>query len=233
MKKYWLLTVLLLTLTDISAQEIFMRFETSYCMYSMNSMKAWQEDFIKTIGLPAKVVDAFPSYYGYGFSLGGRSHRSEYGIFLGYNSTGGRIDLQDYSGSFRSDQLLSAITYGIFYQYQVNRSEKWRIYTSLHLSTVLTSIDINNSLQVGDIFQNSTIKMYGRSYGFRPGLNLRRELGAFSIYAAASYELQTQGNIHLNENNEPLSESDGTKVYTQWGGLRLSVGVGISLGKRE
>jgi hypothetical protein len=233
MKKCFLLIVLLLTLTHLSAQEISVRLEASYCQYSMNSMKAWQEDYIKMLGLSAKVVDAFPAYYGYGFSLGGRSERNEYGIFFGYNSTGGRIDLQDYSGSFRSDQLLSATTYGIYYQYQINRSEKWRVYTSLHLSTVLSSIDVTNSLQVGEIANSSTTKMYGRSYGFRPGLNLTRNLGIFSIYTAVNYELQTQGQIHLNENNEPLKESDGTKVYTQWGGLRLSLGMGISLGKRQ
>jgi hypothetical protein len=233
MKKFWLLSVLLLTLTNINAQDISVRFETSYCMYSMNSLKAWQEDYIKSIGLPAKVVDAFPSYYGYGLSLEGRMHRNEYGIFFGYNSTAGRIDLQDYSGSFRSDQLLHCSTYGIFYQYQMNRSSTWRLFTSIHLSTVLSAMDINNSLQVGEIFYDSNVKMYAKSFGFRPGLNLRRELGVFSIYTAASYELQTQGNIYLNENNDPLSESDGTKVYTQWGGLRLSVGMGISLGKHE
>jgi hypothetical protein len=225
--------VLLVTLTTISAQKISLRFETSYCMYSMNSLKAWQEDYIKAIGLPAKGVDDFPSYYGYGLSLAGQMNRNEYGIFFGYNSTGGRIDLQDYSGSFRSDQLLNCLTYGVFYQYQINRSNTWRLYTSLHLSTVLSTMEINNSLEVGEIFYNSTVKMYARSYGFRPGLNLRRELGAFSVYTAACYELQSEGNIYLNENNSQFSESDGTKVYTQWGGLRLSVGVGISLGKHE
>jgi len=233
MKKYWLLSVFLLTLTTINAQKISLRFETSYCMYSMNSLKAWQEDYIKAIGVPAKVVDAFPSYYGYGLSLEGRMNRNEYGLFFGYNSTGGRIDLQDYSGSFRSDQLLHSITYGIFYQYQVNHSSTWKLYTSFHLSTILSTMDMNNSLQVGEIFFNSTVNMYARSYGFRPGLNLRRELGAFSIYTAVSYELQSHGTIYLNENNSELSENDGTKVYTQWGGLRLSVGVGISLGKNE
>lgn len=110
MKKYWFFFMLLLTLTNISAQKISVRFESSYSTYSMNSLKAWQKDFIKTLGLPAKVVNAFPSYYGYGFSLAGQMNRNEYGIFFGYNSTGARIDLQDYSGSFRSDQLLHCFT---------------------------------------------------------------------------------------------------------------------------
>jgi len=196
MKPGLLISVVLLISIHVYGQEIRANMEISYAMYSMSSLKGFQQQLIQSSNLPMQAVQTFPAYYGYAFSLTTTLRRAECGIFFGYNSTAGRIDLEDYTGSIRSDQLLNCFTYGILYQHQLYQLDKWRIYASIHLSTVLSNLSIANSIQVGGVvMQNSQADLYATSYGVRPGLQLRREFGIFSIYTAAGYEIQSQGTL--------------------------------------
>jgi hypothetical protein len=201
----------------------------------MDRMKSFQQDYLNQSALPLKPVTTFPPYWGYGAAFGwGLNKVSSFGLFYNYNSTGGRLDYEDYSGTARFDQLLHCVSLGTFYQCKLNKSEKWPLHFSISVSKAYTNMAMTESLVVGGQSNSSQYSFYSTNYGFRPSLILRRQFGVAFIHTGIGYEVQLAGKVYLKDNNSLyLKNSSGDDVTAQWGGLRLTLGFGILLSKQN
>src|SRR5690349_7378901 len=133
MKKGLAIGVLFFVVFGSKAQS-FVRAEINYGSYSMTRMKQFQQDLINRThqsGLPLFAVNSFPAYIGYSLSGGVTRNKITVGFSLGYNSTGGRLDYEDYSGYLIADQLMRSFSFASFFQYKLNGSDRWSLLGSI------------------------------------------------------------------------------------------------------
>jgi hypothetical protein len=206
---------------------------STFSTYSMNDLKDFQRDYIKSFGVGLKPVTTFPPYFGFGIEIGKVIKPTlSIGFLLGYNSTGGRVDYQDYSGRVRMDQLLHCFSVGSIVKEKVNGSNKWPLYISLAASWVHTRMGIDSEVIVGDVKEVDGLDLYSNNLGLYPAFILRRDINSlFFFQASAGYEVQLSGKVFLKDNNDGayLTTSSGDPFQIRWDGLRISLGLGFNL----
>jgi hypothetical protein len=206
---------------------------STFSTYKMVDLKDFQKDYIKSTGVGLKPVTSFPPYVGFGIEIGKAVNPNlMVGFLLGYNSTGGRVDYQDYSGKIRMDQLLHCFSVGTIIKDKVNNSDKWPLYISLAASWVHTRMGIDSEIIIGDVNEVEGLDLYSNNIGLHPAFILRRDINSlFFLQASAGYEVQFGGKVFLkdNKNGAYLTTSSGDPFQIRWDGLRIGLGLGINL----
>jgi hypothetical protein len=231
MKRYPLLYLITLLFGTVAeAQDSFLAAEISYNSYSMSSLKKYQQDILQQSGLPLTIVNSFPSYVGFGGSMGFRLNaRAAIGIDGGYMSTGGRLDYEDYSGVARSDLLVRGYSLGAFIQFKINHGEKWSVNLTLHSGSMLSHVVFKDMIQSG--LSNTVDEESGNSfnYSFKPAISVRRYLKNYFIETGMAYELQLHRKIYSSDDSKSyLVDSSGSPVVVQWDGIRIFLRMGIA-----
>lgn len=217
------------------AQNSFVGADLSYSTYDMTQMKTLQQNFITQSGLQMHAVTTFPAWWGYGLSWGSRTtERGSFaGVSLNYNSTGGRVDYEDYSGTARMDQLFTSYSLGGFYQAILNRSDKWPFFLSFTGSWISTHLTMSESISVTGQSSSETHDFYSHNFGFRPSFVLRRNFNRVFAQAGLGYEFQLTGKLYLKDNKQAyLTDGGGGNATAQWNGLRATIGIGVLFHKR-
>ncbi len=213
----------------------FIQGELTYNSFDMRSLKELQQSVLSSsqqANIPLSIVSSFPSYPGYSVSGGWIWNRIAIGISLGYTSTGGRLDYEDYSGYARADQLLRCFSSGSFFQYKLNKNNKWAINVKVNAGTVFSYFTEKETLVVGSSANSNSLNANSLNIYLRPGIFLRRNLGRSFIEGGAAYEFQIHGNLYRDDNPRATIQANNQNVRAEWDGLRLSIGYGIVLGKR-
>ncbi len=232
--KYSLTACLILYSVVSKAQESFIIPELTFSTFNMSQLKAFQGDYISQSGLPLRTVTLFPPYWGYNISAGLRKNRrSSFGLIFGSTSTGGRDDYEDYSGSARADFLLSSFSIGTFHQIKINHSNSWPLYFSYSASWIRTKMIVNEYFTLRSQNQTNQTLFYSNNYGIRPSLVFRKIMNRFYFQTSVGYEFQFTGKLNVSQKGGGyLQNFSGEKITAQWGGLRLSMGLGILLNKK-
>ncbi|SRR5258706_3882418 len=209
-------------------QNVFILGESNFSSFNMSDFKSIQRDFVVQSGLPLKIVDQFPTYFGWGGVVAIESGKFSYGLHGGYTSTGGRVDYEDYSGLARFDQSTKCYWFGPYFQAQLTKSDSWPVYFNFRGSYIHSKVDMNSLLIIGTSSQSYTESFYSWNYGFRPEFSVRKKINRIFIQASAGYEFQVHGKLYLTTNhNAYLRNSNGSNATAQWDGLRFSVGIGF------
>jgi hypothetical protein len=227
--------LLLLLLTPLAGRsQGYFAVGTEYATYTMGSMKSFQSYMITSSGVTLKPVVNFPAFFGFGATGGAQFGRIGFGASLGYNTTAGRSDYEDYSGKARIDQLLRAYSFHSFLKGQVNQSNTWPLFFVMDISYIQTRLQINSDVEVGYQSQSSSSDFYSTNLGFQPSFILQRDLkNNFFLMFKAGYEFQIEGKLHeKGDSNAYLVGSDG-EVTANWSGVRLGVSVGIYFRKKN
>lgn len=206
-------------------------FSSTFSTYSMNDLKEFQQDYIESSGVELKTVTSFPPYFGFGIEIGKVTTPTfSIGFLMGYNSTGGRVDYQDYSGKVRMDQLLHCFSLGTIVRSRINQSNTWPLSISLAGTWVHTRMGINSEVIIGDMNQVDGIDVYSNNFGLHPALVLRRDINSLIfVQASAGYEVQFSGKVFVKDNQDAyLTTSSGDPLQIRWDGLRLNLGLGIN-----
>jgi hypothetical protein len=232
--KQFVTIIIVLSSLAVKAQEVFILPEISYSTFNMSQIKSFQDSYISQSGLPLQSVTTYPPYWGYNVSAGFSKHeKSSFGVTYNATSTGGRADYEDYSGTARTDFLMSCFSIGIFHQHKINQSTSWPLYFFYSGSWVRTNMDVLESLTIGTQSQSQKTSFYSNNYGFRPALLLRKSINSIFAQLGVGYEFQFTGKLYLSDNKSTYLQNNGENVTAQWGGLRLTLGVGIILNKKK
>ena len=200
-------------------------------VYTLTNFKEFQQELLKGLPVPARIVDDFPATMNYEF---GFSHQYDGGMtlggFIGYYSTGGRIHYADYSGQTSIDQVLSGYRLGMRCAkdlLDVKIRENISPQFFIKLSATYTLFNMTQYLEVGPEHDSETLNFQSLNTGLEPGMSFQIPVFSFLINPEISYEIQIPGKLYFN-NGLFLLNQKSSKVTADWSGLR----VGISLAKR-
>ena len=227
MKKIIKIFIIVISLSSYSQQgKLF--FETNYNTFSHSSLKQFQEEFKTDIApIPVKTVDDFPANIG--FTLGYEIVESKTAIFLGYNTTGGKLSYSDYSGIIRLEESLNGITFGGIYYVNLNK-EKQDFKIGFKGFGMYSSLNLNSYSEIGTNIQQDNIDFQSFDFGIGAQLNYEYPLSFFIIRANIGFDVVLGGKLKFKDNNEAhLINNSGEDVKTGWSGLRTGVGIAFNI----
>jgi hypothetical protein len=227
MKKLTTLFTFILTINTFSQQgKVF--FETNYNTFSHSSLSEFQQEFkADLIPIPLKTVDDFPANIG--FTVGYEIDNSDVAIFLGYNSTGGKLSFSDYSGVVRLEESLNAITFGGIYYVNLN-PEKKNFRIGFKGFSMFSSLNLDSYSEIGNNIEEDNIDFQSFDFGVGAQLNYEYPLSFFIIRANIGFDLVLGNKLTFKDNTEfHLTNNADEQVTTGWSGLRTGIGVAIPI----
>lgn len=227
MKNLLILITLFTSLKTFSQKgKIFV--ETNYNSFSHSSLSDFQQEFKADLDpIPLKTTDDFPANIG--FTVGYEIIGAKVAIFLGYNSTGGKLSYSDYSGVVRLEETLNAISYGGIYYVNLS-SEKNNFRIGFKGFGMYSSLNINSYSEIGGNIQQEEIDLNSFDIGIGAQLNYEYPLSFFILKANIGFDLVLGGKLIYKDNNKAhLINNANQEVKTGWSGLRTGLGIAIPI----
>jgi hypothetical protein len=206
----------------------------------MSDLKGVQNELLNDMTLnniPAKIIDSYPSYYGFkGGLLIPLQEQESYTISAGgiaeYTSTGGRIHYQDYSGEIRADQIVEAWSLGGMIEYKIHYSEVFDLLLQGSTQYFFSSLKYTLILQVGNNNDTEKPQFHSSSFGIEPCIIPTVKYYGFQLGLSLSYLFFIPTNLEYDQvSNAYLLNKHGDKVNIDWSGFRIGVLISYSLKK--
>lgn len=200
MKGYFIGFLILLIVNSTFSQKVSVDFDLGYGIYSMSQLKELNNEVLASLPFPAQTTSSFPPYLTY---RAGFFYRVDtvysIGTYLGYSSTGSRISLADYSGEYRFDQTISAISTGIALKLLlINKRIKLELYNSL--SFCYTELNISENLILNDFNEGYRHKLLGNYCSYGLGANFYYSLMHFDIGFYGGFVIDINSNLGIIPN---------------------------------
>ncbi|RPI06414.1 MAG: hypothetical protein EHM64_03050 [Ignavibacteriae bacterium] len=209
----------------------------SYNSFSMTDLKQLQQELLndmRTTGVPARIVESYPSFYGFkgGFLIPVQQNETSLfsmGGIAEYTSAGGRVHYQDYSGELRADEIAAVWSFGGIMEYRTNPDNIFcvsfqatsRIFFSMLKYTLVT--------QVGNSSKTQEMQFHSLSFGLEPGIVPTFKCYDFQLGLSLSYLLFIPKNLQFDENSKAdLRNNKGSQVTIDWSGYRIGILLGYS-----
>ena len=225
---------LLFTLLTINtfSQILSLKFEVDYSNFNLSDLKDLQNDISADISelIPVENLESFPANYNYElYLLVNDVIPLDFGVFVGYKSTGARTYYSDYSGEFKLDYLASATSFGI-------TLEK-KIYDDIIDIIIGTKISISNSvfildesLSISNEIETNRVEAVANSFSFAPYSAVRYNFSVFSTELKAGYTIDSNSKFHEKNNSDSyLQTSTGNSVETNWSGVFIGIMFGYNI----
>jgi hypothetical protein len=228
----------LLIASSLSSQAqrgFFAAGDLSYSTYYMKQMGDYQTTLQLTTPVTLKQVHRFPAWWGNGLSAGYSWSQwgSGAGLTYNYNTTGGRLDNEDYSGFVRIDQLMTSNSIGVFSQFAIVESHTWPVFIGFSTSLVMTKLKLSQQVNVGGQSLSETYIFNSGNRAIRVWFSVRRNFRNAFLHAGLGYEFQDPGKLYLNNSSTIFLNYGGDPITAQWGGMRATVGAGIHFRKNK
>ncbi len=120
MRKYYILTILL-SISFLVQAQFTVSYSLGYSSYDMSGMRKLLSTIQNTqpaVTIGAKNVDNFPvNNIFHSIDIGYKFNMHEFGLKgSGYNSTGGKLSIKDYSGEYSNKFIVNGFRAGFFYK---------------------------------------------------------------------------------------------------------------------
>jgi hypothetical protein len=224
---------LILTVTCLSTahgQNWKIQLGMTYGTYSLRGLKEFQDDLKATVNfVPSKKVETFPAWFGQDLAASRTIRKIEVGTFISYNSTGGRIHYEDYSGEIKFDQLIRAISAGFSFAVIVQENDKYQLRTGLRTGFSFTNLKFRNDVTVGDeVVLRESYTFKSANINFSPLLELEYFIGKLYFSGELRYEFNVvKDPLTLNgDGNIYIPIAGGEKLKADWDGIRITAAIG-------
>jgi hypothetical protein len=230
--KYILLILLALPLYSIGGG-IRINLQSGYGNYSMTDLKIFNELMIKNLPLPVRQMENFPAYWYYQGSVQfGITKNLNMGPMYAWHSTGSRLSLADYSGSYAFDNLIHSHQVGLALDYKLfsNSNFSFQVYTNGGI--VFSEMKMTEVLKMNDPEDSTIENLNFKSTGYftEPGISFRYTFKFIEPGIQIGYHIPISENGLINaDNNQKLYLNDGGQAKTGWGGIRVGFALGINL----
>jgi len=174
MKKYFLFSIICFLFINLVHAQVNISGRIGLGFYSMNSLKDYQDKRIEAlIPIPAEIMTEFPPYINYKafISFPGKDNRTRFRFYYGFQTTGSRISLADYSGNLTLDMVVNGHMLGAEYEAfsrQVLKVINLKGYLCLGATTTILKMD--DHLEVGEEKQDASYVFYSHGIDIEPGL---------------------------------------------------------------
>ena len=203
-----------------------------YGSFSMDDLKAYQQENLLLSDLPMKVVDEFPGYLLYRADFSLNTKKGLFEAFIGHTSTGGRIHYADYSGYSSSDLLVRMNYLGVSASTRLFKISSFDIYAGGRLLHYFSTVKIKASEQVynSDLNNSGSASFGAMSLAIAPVIQVQRTVQRFVLKSDVSYEWHIPGNLYYEGDSDAILKSaSGDNVTVDPTGIRIAVGVGYIL----
>lgn len=240
MNKFVLVIILFLIAFKVNGQKFYFNANMGYGTYALKDIKNFQDDMILSTAVYDEPVESFPNYIYYNFLTDYAFNKSHYtGIGVTYYTTGGRNHVADYSGEYSLDLIAKAYTFDIHYKIAIISYKNFNVFFQYKTGLLFSKLDISENMNVyNSIILDRASEYTGYSIVSEPSLHLSYSIYK-SVYLNFSAGFEKCSKIRFL--NDKSLESDGEDLFplveedfsADWSGLRTSVGISYSLGKKE
>lgn len=224
MKRLLLLNLVLFFFVLKSFAQFAIGYGIGYGNYKQTDLQGYQKLVLQNSELPARIVDSFPAYFNHRVELQMTGHNGkEWTLFGAFYSTGGRISLVDYSGSWKNDMHLNAFRLGLNTSIFSRKIQNFgfKLYAEAGIS--YNDLRINDLLIIGDEQQSSQIGYYAIDVFLQPGLLAEYSFKPFKIGLFAGYEFDTGEDFISYNEKYHIRYSGSNNVAPKWSGYRTGI----------
>jgi hypothetical protein len=136
---------------EVEMQQFKVGLTGGLAVFSVHDLKEINTGVINTSPFDLQTVNNFPPtlFYG-GFILNRMGKRIYFGPSYSFYTTGSRLGIKDYSGSYRFDQVLSAHSLGGQFEFLLSAKNKMNIYFEPTAGAHFATWKMDELLKVGD-----------------------------------------------------------------------------------
>ncbi len=228
--------LVLIFLSDFSfGQSISIRFETDYAEFDMNSLRNLQNEttdlVASTLQIPLKNVDSFPASYSYQWYLSFYNTESiESGFIYEFSSCGARSDYRDYSGSYTINYLMKAHGIGLYLELRKQLDHSSNLVFGVKGFLIGSIFTLIENLKIYDITESQEIEAESGSLGFNPYIAIEYKISFVLFRCSIGYHINNNADLQISDSDETyLLSPKGSRINTNWSGLRAGIGVGIRI----
>lgn len=148
----------------------------------------------------------------------------------GVNSSGSRLSLEDYSGSFEYNQTAKLVQLGAGLDYHLKREGKWIPSISFQLTRGWTNVLIDEKVVANQVvFSDNQIKFKSSNVIVQPGVGIRRNLSeALFVAMDMGYALDMPSLLEDNSSASlKLFNNKNEPIGPDWSGYRVSLTFGL------
>lgn len=233
--------LLLLAPCGVMAQ-ISISFNAGRGIWSMNTMKDFQEEYSNDFPVETKTNEAFPSHWFFEISAAQRNDRWIGGLALTNGATGGRVSYNDYSGSILFDQNLSFYALSAIIGRLLNKNPKnILVVGTIRPGVMISKMAYDYREQInGAETENMSSEFTGYNLTVQPTFSFTRQFGRIGVEAQAAYHLTVVAGRLPYKDYEDIPADQGVNylilegqipVKANWSGFRVSLGVNLRLGE--
>lgn len=229
------LVVIFLVLLSLSTQaQVTLSGRFGYGFYSMKELSVFQQAHLESLtGIPAHVVSDFPPYINYKAFLSFEQSRrlSKLRFYYGYQTTGSRVSLTDYSGKLTLDLIVNEHSVGVefdAFSRQVSKTIEIKGYLCFGANT--TILKTKDHLEVGDYKEDANYIFYSHGLEIEPGIRAIYKYNKFGIGLSLGYLQDVNLNFYLKGDRKSYLSSDGENfIQPNWAGLRTGVEFSVDI----
>jgi hypothetical protein len=201
--------------------------------FSMKEMKRYQPQIKMQLPVDAKIIESFPSYWSYEFSLTGEVNDwMRLGAITGYTSTGGRMHYADYSGEIACNQTTTAKMIGLQAEVLLNPNEGPPVVFVCKTGATLGHYTFDMLVDINHNADSEHYKFVANNAFIESGLNIYKQIiRNLSVTLYGGYNINVyKDKVKLTNNRDLyLLDQNGKPVHLDWTGFRVSVGISAKI----
>jgi len=234
MKKYILFFILFLLFINLVQAQVNISGRIGLGFYFMSSLKDYQEKRIEALSpIPAKIVTEFPPYINYKafISFPGKDNRTRFRFYYGFQTTGSRISLADYSGNLTLDMVVNGHMLGA--EFEAFSTPVFKVISLkgyLCFGTTTTILKMHDHLEVGEEKQDASYTFYSHGIDIEPGLRATYKYKKFEFGVSLGYLQDAVLYFYMKGNKQVKLGYDSEHfTYPGWSGIRTGLEISVNL----
>lgn len=232
--KYTFLGIFLVLTTSFLLAQTTISGKIGYGFYSMGDLKKYQQArFNAMTDVPVQIVDNFPPYINYKafVSIPRHTDRTKLRLYYGFQTTGSRISLTDYSGKLTFDMIVNGHMLGAEMEPVTTVLLKViNVRMLICVGTTTTFLKLKDQLSVGDQKVEDSYLFCSHGLDVEPGISADYKYKRMSFGLSFGY-LQDI-NLTFYKKGSPktkLGFSNYNTVHPNWAGLRTGIEISVDL----
>ena len=225
--KIYLIIALMALTTALKAQNLLVGAGIGGGTFEMNSIKDYNQTIVKLLLFKPVLTDNFPPYFFYKAEV---LYCFPKILAIGLNfhttSTGSRLALSDYSGSFEHDNVQKGLFPGVKIMLGKAPGKSNGLNLLLEGGAAFSTMDVERVFKLADESQTDQIDYNAQGFFVQPGICYFRNIYSnIKLCANVSYYYGFEKGYHLpNEKDQKLFNSEsGKPIKPQWDGIRFGI----------
>jgi hypothetical protein len=238
MKKYFLSSILCFLFINLVQAQVNISGRIGLGFYFMSSLKDYQGKRIEALSpIPAKIVTEFPPYINYKafISFPGSDNRTRFRFYYGFQTTGSRISLADYSGNLTLDMVVNGHMLGAeFEAFSTPVFKVIKLKGYLCFGTTTTILKMDDHLEVGNEKQDASYTFYSHGIDIEPGLRATYKYKKIEFGVSLGYLQDAVLYFYMKGNKQVKLGYDSEHfTYPGWSGIRTGLEISVNLSSKS